>query len=1106
MYLKHRAASLAVRGRSLSKTLLVMKFTALFLLVACLQVSAKTYSQKLTLSEKKIPLQRLFNKISAQTGLSVIYDVSLIEDALPVDIAVKDLPLEDVLDICLKQQNLTYMIDSKTIIIKRKTKEEKSVAVIEKLPLPPPRVTGTVTDEKNVPLAAVSVTVKGTGRGTSTNEKGVFTIEAATGETLDFSIVGFKPSSITLTTATSLSIVLQPDVSNLNDIVVVGYGTARKKDVTGAVSSIGAKDFTEGLVTNPMDQIQGKVPGLVITKPDGDPNAPVVIRLRGQTSLTGGQSPLLVVDGVILDDVNQISNIPAADILSYDVLKDASATSIYGSRGANGVVIINTRKGRAGRTQVDYAGYVSLSKVAKTYEMLSTPDFLNAVSQIPNVDTAALDAGNFGKTNDWQKAILRTAVTHSHTIGVSGGSDKFNYRGSASYLNQQGIVINTGKEQTGLRFNAQQKALNDKLDIQVGIVNTNTTRRLVNRNIFNYAYVMPPYLPIKLADGTDNPIYQYNYQNPVLLQNMVINQLKEQLMQEYGTVNYQLFKGFTAGVNGSLTKFNIQGDYYLPVIPGWNNINSATKSSSNRDSRKGDIHLNYSTNFGLHNLSATGVYEYNYYSYDTYSASGQGFVGDANTDNALQNGNSSLASNSSYKEEFKIISFLGRLTYNYNSKYYLTASFRRDGSSKFGVNHRWGNFPAISAAWRLKNESFLKNVAWIDELKLNAGYGVVGNQDAIGAYNTLTTLSSAGATYDPTNTTNNYPVGYAPNQNPNPDLVWEERHGKNIGVEFSFMKGLLSGSVSAFNDETRHLLYNYTVQVPPNFVSTVLANVGSLTNKGVELQLNANIIRKKDFSFSVGGQITTINTKITSLSGSWAGTKVSTDNIQVGSASGRGLSANPITYLIVGKSPYTFYLPHYTGHTKDGISQFDSAGSVTDNVGNATLHYIDPYPKFNYGFSLNLNYKNWGFNAFLRGVSGTKIFNNTRLNLANYSNLPSVNTLKEAVTSGLKDNPTPSDYWLENASYMRLENLTLSYSFQKIKGIENLRFYLSGNNLFVITKYKGLDPEIATVDNSGGGASAAFIDLSYTSSNQNSTNGFYPKSRSFTLGVNISFK
>lgn len=1083
------------------KKLLIMKLMTFFLMILFLQVRAGSYSQNVTISLKNVSVERIFKEIQKQTEYRFFYNEKLIKDAKKITIEVKDASVQLVLQLCFKEQTFSYAVDDKQIVIKAKEVvkiTEKELTATD--PAPAIDITGQISDADGKALPGATIKIKGTTTQTIADQNGKFSLQSTlTSGVLQVSFVGYETKEVAFSNGSVLTIVLVRNEVKTEEIVVVGYGTARKKDVTGAVSSISSKEFTQGLVTNPMDQIQGKIPGLVITKIDGDPNSPVVIRLRGQTSLAGGQSPLVVVDGVILDDINQVSNIPPGDILSYDVLKDASATSIYGSRGANGVIIINTRKGRGGRMQVDYSGYLSSSKVAKTPKLLSTPEFLTEAVKLGQ-DATQLETANSspGTTNDWVGAILRTGIAHNHTIGITGGTDKFNYRGSVTYLNQQGIVINTGKEQVGLRFNAEQKALNDKLTIQIGIVNTATSRNFVNRNIFNYAYVMPPYIRIKQADGTDNPVYQYNYQNPVLLQNMVTNKAKEHLTQEYATVNYKLLKELTVGVTGSLTKFNTQGDYYLPVIPGWNNLNSATKSSSNRDSRKGDMHINYLTSIGKHNFTATGVYEYNYYSFDSYAASGKGFAVDANGDNSLQNGNSSLNTINSYKEEYKIISFLGRVTYNYNSKYYLTASFRRDGSSKFGINHRWGNFPAISAAWRLKSESFLKDVSWIDELKINAGYGVVGNQDAIGAYNTLTTLSSGGVTYDPTNTTNPYPVGFSPNQNPNPDLVWEERHGKNIGLEFAFFKSRLTGSFSAFNDETRHLLYNYAVQVPPNFVSSVLANVGSLTNKGVELQLNGEIIHSKNFTLSVGGQITTINTKITSLSGTWNGQKLSTDNIPVGSASGRGLSANPITFLIVGKSPYTFYLPHYVGKTAAGLSEFETDGGTTTDYLQARNRYIDPYPKFNYGFSSNLAYKQWGLNVFFRGVSGVKIFNNTNLNLANYNNLPSVNTLKDAVISGLRDNPTPSDYWLEKASYLRLESLTLSYNVPAIKGIENMRLYVSGNNLFVLTPYKGLDPEIATVDNQ---ATPAFIDLTY-----NGGGGFYPKSRSLTIGVNISFK
>ena len=963
-------------------------------------------------------------------------------------------------------------------------------------------IVGKITDDKGNPVSGSSVNAKGSNSGTTTDESGAFRLQVSPGtKTLTVSYVGYSTQDVNVSSSSEVKVILAPEANSLNDVVVVGYGTAKRKDVTGAITTVTSRDFVQGLVTSPTDQIQGKVAGLIITKPDGDPNSPVVIRLRGQTSLTGGQNPLIVVDGVILDDAGQISNIPPGDIVSYDVLKDASATSIYGARGANGVIIINTRKGRVGKSQIDYNGFVSASKVAKKYKLLSTPEFFTALKAL-GVNTDALDGDNKGKTTDWQDVLLRTGLSHSHTVSLSGGKDNFTYSGSVNYLKQDGIVINTGKEQVGLRFNAQQKALDDRLVVSVGIVNSEITRNLIDGTIFYNAYATPPWIP-ELKNGVDNPFFDYFYQNPALLQKLQTRNAKEHLVQTYGTVDYSVLKNVKVGATGSITKFNRQYDFYQPVIPGWNNQNNGSKENYNRNSQKGDVHINYNNDFGKSNLSVLGAYEYNKYEYDIFSASAKGFAVDNFTNNALQLGDPALSRVSSYKEEFKILSFLGRATYNYDSKYYLTASLRRDGSSKFGKNNAWGTFPAVSAAWRISNEKFLKNVSWIDELKIKAGYGVTGNQDAIGAYNTYLTLTTNGNTYNAAN--NTYPPAYGPNQNPNPDLKWEQRIGQNLGVDFSLFKNRLNGSFSVFNDKTKNLLYYYGVQVPPNFVSTVLANVGSLTNKGVELQLGFDLVRNKDITWNVGGQISTINTKVTSLSGNWSGNPVATDRIPVGSASGQGLSNNPITYLIVGKSPYTFVLPHYVGHDKDGFSLYQKDGSapVLGDPNNPPTNYeIDPAPKFNYGFSSSLTYKNWSANIFFRGVSGQKIFNNTTLNLGNYSRIAAQhNMLQESFLGPIRDmSPFPSDYFLENASYLRLENLTVSYSLKGMKRLDNVRFYLTGNNLFVITKYKGIDPEIAPVNGAGGGSNSAYLDVSYTS------NGFYPKSRSVTFGVSFSLK
>lgn len=957
-------------------------------------------------------------------------------------------------------------------------------------------ITGTVTDASSGKgLAGATVRVKGaTGVGTVTQANGSYSLQVpSNAKTLIFSSVGYNTKSVPIT-GNTLNVKLNAGKS-LEEVVVVGYGTQKAKDVSAAITSISAQDFNKGIVTNPVQQIQGKVAGLVITNPGGDPNSNPSIRLRGQVSLTGGQAPLVVLDGVPLDDPNQIANIPPADIASYNVLKDASATAIYGSRGANGVIIINTKKGSTGQAHITYSGYIGVDHIAKTYDMLNAAEWKEAAKQI-GTDEETISNYDKGGNTDWTKAFTRTAVSNNHNLGISGGTNKFTYYGSVNYLNQQGIIINTGKDEVGFRFNAEQKALNDKLDIQAGIMNTQTNRKYVDYNLFTYLFSALPVYPVYNEDGSYFAFSDFEQANPVMHQMEQLNTGKEHLTIMHGTINYELTQGLKIGATGSLSYFNKQTDWFQPTFPVENNFNAGNKYSENRNSKKGNLHINYMHSWGNHNFSATLVHEYNDFIYYNYKAAGQQYPVEENQNNALENGNPQYNTINSYKEEYELASFLGRVTYNYNDKYYLDASFRRDGSSKFGVNNRWGNFPAISAAWRLSGENFMSGVTWINDLKLKAGYGVTGNQDAIDAYRSQQLLGSVGRYYDAANS--RFPLAYAPTQNANPDLKWEEVHGINVGIDFSLFHNRLSGDVNWFHNKTKNLLYNYTVPVPPFYVNTILANVGDLLNKGLEVQLNADIVKGQDFGWTLNGQITFVNTKITSLSGSYAGFSVSTDNIRGGVAEGRGLSDYPITYLKVGYSPYTFFLPHYLGVDENGNQLFaDGKGDkVTQGSLNTSMyHYINPAPKFSYGISNNFHYRNWGLSFFLRGLVGQKIFNNTRMIIDNINRLPGNNVTQEAMTNGIKDAAVASDLWLENASYLRLDNFSLSYSFQNISFLQSLQVYIAGNNLFVITPYKGLDPEIRVTD-----SNESYIDANYGS------DGYYPKSRSFSFGVNVSFE
>lgn len=959
-------------------------------------------------------------------------------------------------------------------------------------------IRGKITDGTGSPVAGASVMVKNSTSGVSTHEDGSFelTVERSSG-TLVISHIGYATQQVDIFDKTEVSVVLTRDDKNsLDDVVVVGYGTARKKDITGAVASISAKDFNQQVLTNPIQQIQGKVAGLVITQPNGDPNGDLIIRLRGQASLSGGQTPLIVVDGVPLDDANQLQNIPPGDIASYDILKDASAAAIYGSRGANGVIIINTKRAGQGKSHLEYNGTVSMDKIAKEPDLLTASEYKAA---IPSSALSTFDKG--GNTN-WWNAMTRTGSSQNHVLSLSGANNGFSYRGSVSYLDQQGIVINTGKNEVGLRLNAEQKALDDRLDVQVGILNTHVTRKYIDYQLWQVVNNSPPTYPVYNADGSYFQYFSQDVYNPVAPAEMETNGDKETFSQLYGTVNYELLKGFKIGAAGDLNYFNTVSQYYQPVLPGVGNVNSGNQTESDADSRRGELHANYNATWGKSNFAATGVYEYNYYTTDNFSAAGQQYLIDQLGANALQFGNALLNSISSYKDETKLISFLGRATYNYDSRYYLTASYRRDGSSKFGVDNRWGNFPSASAAWRISQETFAKDISWLNELKLSAGYGITGNQDAITPYNTLLTLSSGSRYYDAASGT--YPVSYNVAQNPNPYLQWEEVKGKNVGLNFSVFNFRLNGDINVYDNKTEKLLFNYSVPTPPFFVPTILANVGEMSNKGVEIQLNGDVIRKKDFTWNIGGQITFIKTRIDNLSGNFDGVQLSTNHIGAGTDytynGGGNFTSAILTYLQVGYSPYVFFLPHEVGvRATDGRELFaDGKGGtvISDSVTDAMRHYIDPAPKFTYGFSNTFTYKSWNLNIFMRGVYGEKIYNNTEAVLNDLSRLPGKNVLKEALTNGIQGT-AQSDRWLEPASFLRLDNATLAYTIKNPKGFENFKVFVTGSNLFVITKYEGLDPEIRNGD---AYFNRNYIDLSYGG------DGYYPRSRSVAVGVNFGLK
>jgi TonB-linked SusC/RagA family outer membrane protein len=995
-------------------------------------------------------------------------------------------------------------------------------------------VTGTVVDDKGAPIQGASVAVKGVSKGgTTTDAGGAFTLSVPeSARTLVISSVGFTQQEIDITGKTSVSVALVTNSQSLSDVVVIGYGTARKKDLTGAVSQIASKDFTTGNLANPAQLIAGKVPGVVVTQPGGDPNGVFTIRLRGQTSISGGQTPLIVIDGVPLDDPATFANIPAGDIASIDILKDASAAAIYGSRGANGVMVVNTKKGVSGKAVIEYNGSVSVDKVGTLYDMANATQWKEGYTKLLTSQGASagkIDSSiagyDHGGNTDWQRALAQTGVSTSQYVSISGGSNGFSYRGSVNYIDQQGVVINSGRKQLGLHFVAQQKALDDKLVMQFGILNTNTTRKLTDYNIFYEAYSSPPVYPVKNPDGSYFTYSDFALQNPVQQQAEETQNVTENFTILSATADYEIIPGLKVGVVGSTSQFNSQYEYFEPVFQGVGNSNVGSLTTGNIDSKKGNAHINYAKSWGKGNLTLTGVYEYNLFENNQNGSVASNLLLNSIGAWSLQSAPQQYQHAYSERDESMLISYIGRATYNWDQKYFITASIRDDGSSKFGANNAHGIFPSAAGAWRISNENFMKNISWLNELKINAGWGKTGNQDAIGAYSKLELYGPVGSYYN--GASELWLTQYGPTQNANPNLQWEVRTGRNIGFDFAIMSNRLTGGFNYFNDITTKLLYTYTIPFPSPgaVVNTLLANVGGMSNKGYEFNLNYQLVHTNDFSFTVGGQISSVMTRITSLAGSFGNGvstyALSTDQVPEGSAEGRGLSGAPITYLKVGYTPEVFWMPHYIGLNSKGQEMYDSAkGGTTTNVLAAENFYTDPAPKFNYGINLAFTYKAWGLNMFLRGVSGAKIFDNTRMVLDNINRFGGNNGTVEALTNGITNGPQASDHWLENASFLRMDNLNLTYTFKPIGQFQSIRVYFAANNVFVITKYRGLDPEIRVaggstnaLQNALGSAGVAnsfsqggstgnqqYIDAAY------SNDGFYPKTHSYTLGVNITFK
>lgn len=950
-------------------------------------------------------------------------------------------------------------------------------------------VRGTVYDTDGEALIGVTVQVQGTTTGTVTDVNGGYVLQnVAPNAILEVSYVGMRTEIIPVRGRTQIDVELTDDTELLDELVVVGYGEQRRREITGSVTNVTSENFNQGVTRDAADLLQGKVAGLQITTPSGDVTDGTRIRLRGVSTLQNDQGPFIVIDGVPGGDLQTVA---PQDIESISVLKDASSAAIYGSRSAGGVILITTKRGSGVKPRVSYDGYVAVSQIA------NKPDLLTAEEWRDYARTSGSDASVYDRYNastDWFDEITRDAFSQNHSLSLSGGGSNNNYRASFNYLKRDGVMKDNNMDRYNFRFQIMQRAIGDRL--RIGLTGSATVRdfRVPNRRNFVLAYNMLPVYPVKTSDGEWFDTREYDQGNPV--RNQQYNENNRKNVQFYGSgdILFNLAEGLDIKTMLYKERRAEEGSRYN---------NSETEAGrddggyAQRENRIWDKHLmewllDYSTSFGAneqHGFNAMAGYSWEENEYSYMMAANRSFTTDLLGANNLASGQGLRPTDvGSARNMSRLISFFGRVHYSYQSKYMVTATVRRDGSSKFGANHKWGIFPSVSAAWGITEEAFMNDVEWVDEMKLRVGYGVTGNQSGLDPYKTLQLYGTSGTYYD----NGAWLTAYRINQNANPDLKWEETAMFNVGLDFLLFNNRLSGTIEWYDKRTKDMLYTYRVPTPPFLHSEMMANVGDMKNTGIELALSLDAIKTSDFRWNTSVTAAHNKNEITSLSDD----VYTTSRILVGDAWVRGGSGRTTHVVEEGYPVGQFYGPEFIRIDEDGKYVFrDSDGNETNAVTAEDYTYIgSAQPDLTFGWSNLFRYKRWDMSFFLRGTFGNKVLNMGRMTYGHPGYLIGANALNDPLIHQLKVVPEYSSLYVEDASHIRLDNASIGYTFktENLNWLENARVYATGQNLFLITKYKGLDPEVD--ENRNNGLAPGVEDREY-----------YPKSRTYSVGITLTF-
>ncbi len=1083
---------------------------AILLFLAILQVGARGMAQPgIHLVKKDISLEQIFEEIHKQTGYNVLYSSKKINDGQRLSVNFVNLSIEQVLDKCLYPFPLTYLIKEKTILIKEKAQvhlgndpRKASDVLVLRQNL---TISGKVTDSAGYALEKATVKVRGTLRATITDREGRFTLkEVEKGAVLEISFIGFKTITIPVEDERFLQIMLAPQ-EELSEVVVVGYGRQKKSDLTGSIVSVKGEQLTSQAVHSPLQALAGISPGVEVLQNSGQPGSPISLRIRGSNSLLGSNDPLYVVDGFPIS--GSLETLNANDILSIEVLKDASATAIYGSRGANGVVMVSTKRGVANQSKIEYNTYFGVQKVDQQIEMLNAREFATLANlrakndgepaYFTDAQIAAFDTGN-----NWQDAIFRTKPMQNHSLMISGGSERTTFSLSGNLLDQEGIILNSYFKQMQLRntlthtlFKGWKVSLHTILNrTRTNILRSDNSSR--GNGVLSGALVAPPTLPVYAADGTYTNIRAYAF-SPDIAENPVKNALERKDMTtksnllSNAVLEGEIGRNLTLRSSLGVEYANNRGDFYSPSIIHI----TATGEGSIRYNEVTNVvnenTLTYQKRFAQsHELTLLGGVTSQQTTEQGVLAKATGFQTDLLENLNLQSGNAPGIPES-FRTRYAILSGLGRVNYAYKGKYLFTASLRADGSSRFGKENRWGYFPSAAVAWRVSEEKALKSLyPKLSELKIRGSWGKTGNT-SIAPYQSLSVLSSMPVVFD-----NNLVLGFGPGNNqPNPSLKWETTNQIDVGLDMGLWQNRLLLTLDYYYKKTNDLLNSTPVAISSGYM-TISRNVGSVQNKGIDASINGTVL-EGPVKWNLGLNLSINRNKVLKLAG---GTDI------FGQTIGLPISL-PVNLVREGYPVGVFF-----GYKEDGLTSTGEIKFVDqdqNNVINTLDRTIigDPNPDYILGINSSIQYKRFSFSFLLHSVQGNDIFNFNASNLADGFSF-GINQIKDVLGNyWTAENPNPnakypkiskntrylvSDRFVEDGSYIRLKNVQLSYNFKDLKinnfKLDHLQAYVAAQNLFTLTNYSFYSPDVSTI---GAGISRGVDQFGY------------PDAKVFMLGLRL---